>query len=506
MKAITTDVAVIGAGTAGLAAYRAARAAGARAVIIEGGAHGTTCARVGCMPSKLLIAAAEAAHGIERAPKFGVHADGPLRVDGREVMARVKGERDRFVDFVVAGVAGIPAEDRVVGHARFVDENTLQVEGGPRISARSVVIATGSRPAVPPMLQKLGDRLIVNDDVFSWDTLPGSVAVFGPGVIGLELGQSLARLGVRVVVLGRGGRLGPITDPVVAKAAARAFAGDFYLDTDAHVTRVERDGDEVVIDYRGRDGEPRSERFEYVLAATGRVPNVDGLGLENTSVERDARGVPLFDPYTLQAGSTHIFIAGDASNFIPLLHEAADEGRIAGGNAATHPQVARGHRRASLGVVFTDPQIAIVGGGFAQLNRGQTPGTDPGVSPRLLVGEVSFEDQGRARVMLRNRGHLRVYGDAATGAFLGAEMAGPDAEHIGHLLAWALQAKMTVAQMLDMPFYHPVVEEGLRTALRDLDAQIRSGNASANSRKLSVNTPSTPASSSDRAAATSLTV
>jgi dihydrolipoamide dehydrogenase len=108
--------------------------------------------------------------------------------------------------------------------------------------------------------------------------------------------------------------------------------------------------------------------------------------------------------------------------------------------------------------------------------------------------------------MLRNRGHLRVYGDAATGAFLGAEMAGPDAEHIGHLLAWALQAKMTVAQMLDMPFYHPVVEEGLRTALRDLDAQIRSGNASANSRKLSVNTPSTPASSSDRAAATSLTV
>ncbi len=119
-------------------------------------------------------------------------------------------------------------------------------------------------------------------------------------------------------------------------------------------------------------------------------------------------------------------------------------------------------RRAPLGIVFTDPQIAIVGGGFARLH-----------ADALAAGEVSFEDQGRSRVMLRNRGLLRVYGDPATGRFLGAEMAGPDAEHIGHLLAWALQAGMTVAQMLEMPFYHPVVEEGLRTALRDLDARIR---------------------------------
>src|SRR5438128_2386204 len=129
-KKLEVDVAVIGAGTAGLAAYRAARAAGKRAVIIEGGPYGTTCARVGCMPSKLLIAAAEAAHAIERAPGFGVHA-GEARVDGREVMARVKRERDRFVGFVQDGVNAIPEEDRVRGFARFVDPHTLEVEGGP---------------------------------------------------------------------------------------------------------------------------------------------------------------------------------------------------------------------------------------------------------------------------------------------------------------------------------------------------------------------------------------
>jgi dihydrolipoamide dehydrogenase len=458
---LTVDVAVIGAGTAGLAAYRAAKAAGARAVIIEGGPYGTTCARVGCMPSKLLIAAAEAVHAVERAPGFGVHVGADLLVDGREVMERVKRERDRFVGFVLDGVDRIPDGDRIRGFARFVAANTLQVDGGPRIVARSIVIATGSRPTVPAMLANLGDRLVVNDDIFEWDDLPRSVAVLGPGVIGLELGQALARLGVRVVVLGRGGRVGPISDPVVRCAAIKALGGEFPLDPDAHVTRVERIDNRIEIEYRDPKGEQRIERFDYLLAATGRTPNVDKLGLEHTGIELGTNGVPTFDPGTLQAGTSAVFIAGDANNELTVLHEAADEGRIAGENAARFPNVTPGHRRAPLGIVFTDPQIAIVGRGFASLRNFET-------------GEVSFEDQGRSRVMLRHQGYLRVYGDAATGRFLGAEMVGPDAEHIGHLLAWALQAGMTVDQMLEMPFYHPVVEEGLRTALRDLAAKLRS--------------------------------
>jgi dihydrolipoamide dehydrogenase len=242
----------------------------------------------------------------------------------------------------------------------------------------------------------------------------------------------------------------------------KAFAAEFVLDPNAHVKRVERVGDEVVVEYRGLDGEDRLERFDYVLAATGRTPNVESLDLAAAGIALDAKGVPVFDPLTGQAGDSSIFIAGDVSNYIPLLHEASDEGRIAGENAARFPDVQPGSRRAQLGVVFTDPQIAIVGGGFAHLE-----------AHALSAGEVSFEDQGRSRVMLRNQGHLRVYGDPDTQRFLGAEMVGPDAEHIGHLLAWALQAKMTVPQMLEMPFYHPVVEEGLRTALRDLDARIK---------------------------------
>jgi dihydrolipoamide dehydrogenase len=454
------DVAIIGAGTAGLAAYRAAKAAGRRALLIEGGPYGTMCARVGCMPSKLLIAPAEAAHAVDRFHGFGLELEGCVKVDGIAVMARVRSERDRFVGFVTRGVDEIPDGDKLCGHARFVDNTTLVVDERVTVRAASIVIATGSSPAYPAAWKTLGDRLITNDEVFELTDLPESVAVFGPGVIGLELGQALHRLGVRVKVFGRGGGVGPLSDPDLLREAREIFGAEFYLDTDARA-EVACEGDEVVVRYRALDGSARVERFTYLLAATGRSANVAGLALERTTLATDQRGVPLFDRTTLRCGNSSIFIAGDVNNDVPLLHEAADEGRIAGENAASFPDVRRGLRRALLSVVFSDPQISIVGGGWARLR--ETP---------HVTGEVSFADQGRARIMFRNQGLLHVYAESDTGTFLGAEMLGPEAEHIGHLLAWALQMRLTVAQMLDMPFYHPVLEEGLRTALRDAQAKL----------------------------------
>src|ERR1700737_2349861 len=134
MNNLKVDVAVIGAGTAGMTAYLAAKSHDKRVLLIEGGPYGTTCARVGCMPSKLLIAAAEAAHAVGHAPAFGVHA-GPLRIDGRAVMARMQAERDRFVDFVLQGVEKFPQTDRLRGHARFIDPKTLQVDDHTKVSA-----------------------------------------------------------------------------------------------------------------------------------------------------------------------------------------------------------------------------------------------------------------------------------------------------------------------------------------------------------------------------------
>ncbi len=475
MNTMQVDVAIIGAGTAGVVAYRAAKAAGASVALIEGGDYGTTCARVGCMPSKLLIAAAGAAHAIGKAPGFGVHIDGPVRIDGREIMDRVRRERDRFVGFALREVQDIPAAERIRGHASFVNNHTIQVADHTRITAKSVVIATGSRADYPDSFKELGDRLIISDNVFDWTGLPKDVAVIGPGIVGLELGQALHRLGVDVAVLGRGGRIGPISDPEIRAYALAAFNEEFTLEPDAHIAHMRRHGERVAIGRTAPDGSQTIEHFDYVLAATGRTPNVKGMGLENTTLSLDAKGVPRFDPLTAQTASTDesspIFIAGDASNFIPLLHEASDEGRIAGGNAARlalGKPVHAGLRRAPIGVVFTDPQIGIVGDGFHSIK-----------ADTFATGQASFEDQGRARILQRNKGLLNVYGDYDTGQFLGAEMLAPGGEHLAHLLAWALQAQMTVAQMLQMPFYHPVIEEGLRTALRDLDVKLRASQANA---------------------------
>lgn len=459
MKTINVDIAVIGAGTAGLAAYRAAKAKGKSALLIEGGDHGTTCARVGCMPSKLLIAAAEAAHEAKHAAPFGVQVP-QVHIDGRAVMQRVKSERDRFVGFVVRGIVSIPEQDRLEGYARFIDNTHLQV-GDVQVKASRVVIATGSSPNVPKPFRAFGGRLVVNDDVFDWDDLPKSVVIFGPGVIGLELGQALSRLGVRVRMFGAHGGVAHLSDPAIREYADAAFNQEFYLDANAKVLEMKQVGDSAYVRYVNKDGAEVEESFDYALIATGRTPNVHQLGLENTSLQLDERGVPVFDRETLQCGSSPIFIAGDANNFLPLLHEAADDGKIAGENAATFPQVKQHERRAPLAIVFSDPQLARVGPRFADLEQGS-----------FVVGEVSFEDQGRSRVMRKNKGLMHVYADKASGRFLGAEWAGPRAENIAHLLAWSLQMELTIEQMLAMPFYHPVVEEGLRTALRDAAAKL----------------------------------
>ena len=468
MKELQTDVVVIGAGTAGLSAYRNAKQFTQNVLMIESGPYGTTCARVGCMPSKLLIAAAEAAHSIEMAPAFGVHSSKPV-IDGKAVMARVKSERDRFAGFVVEAVDEIPSEDKIRGYAQFLDANRVQIDEHTIITAKRFVIATGSRPSYPGVFNNFGDRLIINDDVFDWDDLPESVAVFGPGVIGLEIGQALHRLGVKVKLFGVGGAIGPLTDPVVKDYANTVFAEEFYVDTDSNVSDMKQVGNKAELTYTDKQGVKHTEQFDYVLAATGRVPNTDKLGLENTGIELDERGVPLADAHTMQCGNSHIFIAGDASNMIPLLHEASDQGIIAGQNAGRYPHVRAGLRRAKIAAVFSDPQIAMVGESFKEISQRL------GSCECFEIGEVSFENQGRSRVMLKNKGHMRVYAEHGTGLFLGAEFIGPQAEHIAHLLAWAVQNKMTVPQMLDMPFYHPVIEEGLRTALRDLNAKLKFG-------------------------------
>ncbi len=242
MKPIQVNVAVVGAGTAGMGAYRAARAHTDSVLLIEGDAYGTTCARVGCMPSKLLIAAAEAAHQARHTEPFGVQVKG-ITVDGAAVMARVQRERNRFVGFVLETIDTIAPGDRLTAKVSFQDANTLVTEHCQLIHAKRIVIATGSIPMLPPVLKGLSARLLTNENVFELPTLPTSLAVFGPGVLGMELAQAMSRLGVKVKVFGVGGGIAGIHDPAIRDYANTSFNDEFYLDAAAQVKSVKESAD-----------------------------------------------------------------------------------------------------------------------------------------------------------------------------------------------------------------------------------------------------------------------
>ena len=456
----SVDVAILGAGTAGLNAWKSATAAGASAVMIDPGPLGTTCARVGCMPSKLLIAAAEAADGVERAEEFGVRA-GPVSIDPRAVMARVRKMRDLFVSKTVARGTGRAREAGALieGAARIVGRHAIEV-GDQRIDARSIVLATGSRPWIPPPWRGLGDRGLTNDDLFELEQLPSSVLVIGAGAIGLELGQALSRLGVRVAILDVVGRLGALDDPEVHDVGLGLFRRELEIHLRHELKLVELVDGGVRVRFVGEDGQPREAVWERILVAAGRRANVDELGLGTIGLDP----LPAPDPRTGQVGDSDVFVAGDASGSRMLLHEAAHEGRIAGSNATRHAAgraPLEHQRKTPLALVFSDPQIALVGLNHASL--------DP---ESHAVGGQDFAFQSRAKVLGRDAGRLHVYAEITTGKLVGGAMVGPDAEHLGHLLAWAIEAGMTVQQAIEMPFYHPVLEEGFEGALRDLAAKV----------------------------------
>ncbi|NHC62451.1 dihydrolipoyl dehydrogenase [Paenalcaligenes suwonensis] len=457
MKILNVDVAIIGAGTAGMTAYRQVIRRGKTAVLIEDSHYGTTCARVGCMPSKLLISAADHRHAINEAPKFGINVDTTtVEVDGVAVMDRVKRERDRFVSFVVSDVEGFAADTKLWGTARFTGENTLVVGDHTQVQAKAFVIASGTSPRTPTALKALGDKLLTTDEIFYWDDLPKSIAILGTGVIGMEIGQALHRLGVKVTIINRSQRIAGIQDPKVAENARSVFSEEMDIRFDTQILRAERQGNDVQLSLQDQQGVESLLTVECVLNAAGRQPNIEKLNLAAAGINVDDKGKLRFNKHTLQVENKPVFLAGDVNGLHPMLHEAADDGRIAADNAVNWPTAPQAPtRRSPMKVVFSNPQVMAVGVAFADLPAD------------VRIGEVSFTNQGRSRVMLENKGMLRVYADRHSDVFLGAEMVGPSAEHLAHLLAWSAQQQLTIKEMLGMPFYHPVVEEGLRTALRN---------------------------------------
>lgn len=450
-KTLECDVAVIGAGTAGLAAERAARSNGARTLLVDPEYNGTTCATVGCMPSKLLIAASHAAHAARTTGMFGISV-GNVTIDGAAVMQRVRDERDRFARLTRESIAKIPDGVRLEGRAKFTGPSRLELDDGRMIDARAIVIATGSSPSIPDGYAHLGDRLLTNDNIFEQKELPARLAVIGSGPIGLELAQAMARLGVQVSLFDRGDRLGGIRCDRVHAALRSAIEEDLNLHMSVEVaTNPTENG--VGVAWSGQSSGDAD--FDYVLVATGRPPNLESLNLSAASLDLDDKGVPEYDRETMRCGDSAIFLAGDVADDLPLLHEASHEGAIAGRNAVACPVIIKTDRFTPFSITFTSPPVARIG-------KSEEDG--------LVTGTADFSDQGRARVEGVNQGVLTLYAAAPDGRLIGADLFTPGSEHLAHILTWAIQQGQTASQLLEMPYYHPTLEEGLKQALRTICA------------------------------------
>ncbi len=440
------DVAIIGAGSAGLYALSQVRRKTDNFVLIDGGELGTTCARVGCMPSKVFIQVADDYHRRSIFAREGIDGADQLGVDIPAIMEHVQDLRDVFVDKTLGVTDGLDDEHLVRAYARFIDDHTLEV-GGEQYRAGAVVIATGTVPVVPQPWQAFIDDIITTDELFELEDLPASMAVIGLGSIGLEIGQALARMGVDVTGVDLLENIAKLQDPVVNQLAVETIGKDFPLWL-GQAAQLEKTDDGI----RVRAGD-REVVVDKVLASLGRRPGFDRLGLENTSLQLDDNGIPVYSAETMQCGDSSIYIAGDVNMDRPLLHEAGHEGRVAGYNAVRNTAVAF-KRKTGLAITFCDPNVATVGAQLDELDEAA-----------IAIAEMQFGPVGRALIIGKNRGVIRVYVNRSDGRVLGAAMACVKGENLAHLLAWSIQQRMTVFDMLKMPFYHPVIEEALQGAL-----------------------------------------
>jgi len=456
------DLIIIGAGTAGISAYNEAIKYTQNILIINDGPWDTTCARVGCMPSKLLISSANRMHDIQSAEKLALKHNAVI--DTSDVMQRVHVFRERFIRATLKGVDQWESSHKISGKAKFVDPQTIEVNGQ-SYKGKSFIVAVGSRPNIDETLKKkLTDKYITSNEIFEFPQLPESLAIIGSGIIAIELAQAMQRLGVQTTMFARSQKVGALTSPILQKLAQEQLSKELNIKFKTLPNKFEIQADKIKINFTEND-QTKSIEVEYVLGATGRQSNIDHLGLDQlNSTFKDIKNLPI-DKETKQLANLPIFIVGDAAPDAPIQHEAAHTGKQVVHNCLNYPDVKPIFALTPLAIVFCHPEMAIVGKSFKQLEDQQV---------EFIRGFISYENQGRALVLGENSGGIEVYIDKKSGKLLGAELLCSQAEHLAHLLAWTIDADQDIHQILAKPFYHPTLEEGLRTAFKHARRQFDS--------------------------------
>ncbi|NUP46364.1 MAG: mercury(II) reductase [Catenulispora sp.] len=460
------DLAIIGSGSAAFAAAIAARGKGASVVMIERGTIGGTCVNVGCVPSKALLAAAEARHASLTAHRFpGIIADAgtvdmPALIGGKDTLV-TQMRAEKYVD-----LAADYDWEIVAGTASFVDGSALTValnDGGLRtIEAAHYLVATGSAPWIPPVPRLAEAGYLTSTTAMELEHLPESMVVVGGNAVGLEQAQLFARLGVAVTVVEALDRLAPFEEPEISAVIEQVFTGEgITVRTATTLTGVDRDERGYTLT-AARAGELVELRAEQLLIATGRRPVTTGLCLDKAGVKTGRRGEIVVDEH-LRTTNPRIWAAGDVTGHPQFVYVAAAHGTLVADNALSGADRTLDYT-AMPRVTFTSPAIASVG-----MTDEQAVQAGIGCDCRTLP----LEYVPRALVNRDTRGLVKLVADAETGRLLGAHVIAEGAGELITAAGYAISAGMTVDQIAHAWAPYLTMAEALKLAAQTYTADVR---------------------------------
>ncbi|RYX80438.1 NAD(P)/FAD-dependent oxidoreductase [bacterium] len=441
------DVAVIGAGTAGLVSAVVADSLGAKVALIERDKVGGECLWRGCVPSKTLLRSAKVWEMVKRSEEFGVHVEKPklvwsaIRLRLADVRDEIrKGERDELAK---SGVT------QISGDAKFLDGHTLELTSKgetKQITARKFILATGSSPVVPEVegLKELG--FLTYDGLFERPNLPKSLIFIGGGPLACEMAQAFGRFGTRVVVLQKAAQLMPHEDAAVAEHLLRILRAEgVEVHLNAEITRVEEAGARKKVIFSVDGVEQSAEAGEIVLAA-GKQPRFDGMGLNVAGVQFTEKGVVVDEK--LQTSARHIWACGDCTGEHLFTHAAEHAAKIAGANAVL-PVGLKVDWKTLNWVTFTDPEIAHIGA---------SPEEARAEWGEIETHRANFKTLDRAIIEGEASGFALIF-TTKSGRIVGAQIIGSGAGELAPVVVAAVRDGALLQEWAETIFAYPTMSE-----------------------------------------------
>ena len=428
------DLAIIGAGWAGFNAAVKARDLGLRVALVEKGVLGGTCLNRGCIPTKALIHSAKIYHLTKKAYLFGVETP-----DAEVNFTKIQERKEKIIQQMRQGMQfALKGIDFLNAQAQILSPHELKAQDRV-ITAKSIIIATGSRPLELSSLKCDGKKIISSDDILNLKEIPRSLLIIGGGVIGCEFASLFCNLGTQVAVVELMPQLLPGVDREVARKLENIFKKKGIkasINTDAKN-----------IDFNN---------YELILLCIGRVPQAGDLDLEKIGVKLD-RGKILVDEY-LRTSVSDIYAAGDCTGKNMLAHFAAYQGRLAAENIAHPGSLKKSDNPNIPNCIFTEPEIASVG-----MNEEQAVAC----GLEIEINRFDFLGSGMARILDETEGFIKIMSDKKTKEILGAAIIGPRATELIGILTIAMSSRLTVPKLRDTIFAHPTLSESITDALKE---------------------------------------